>query len=203
MSRGRRLRRRLHNLRARSPHAPHLSASTLGHRRARTSSAIACLRQRITPRPGRLRSAQCSALRHSRESIRAISLFTFARRSQHPFKRRGGAPLCRGMSSRVALACVFLMSLAGKPRRRRKDASHRFLQPTFNYEHPTTVQLPSPQLALQRPPPRSSFGGFSPECLRERGVGPPFSNPAPGWVTLDGAPQASACPITFLFTLLS
>jgi hypothetical protein len=112
MSRGRRLRRRLHNLRARSPHAPHLSASTLGHRRARTSSAIACLRQRITPHPGRLRSAQCSALRHSRESFGLLRYSRLARRSQHPFKRRGYAPLCRGMSSRIALPCVFLVCLA-------------------------------------------------------------------------------------------
>jgi hypothetical protein len=112
MSRRRRLRKRLHNLRARSPHAPVFRRTRFGYCRARTSSAIACLRQRITPHPGRLRSAQCSALRQSREAFGLLRYSRLARRSQHPFKRRGYAPLYRGMSSRFALPCVFLISLA-------------------------------------------------------------------------------------------
>lgn len=43
--------------------------------------------------------------------------------------------------------------------------------------------------------------GVSPKCLQERGVGPPFGNPAPGGVTLDDVPPASACSITLRLTL--
>jgi hypothetical protein len=137
----------------------------------------------------------------SRRIVRATCSSRSLDRSQHPFERRGHAlPLPR----KEQPLCPTLRPLDapfGSPRRRRKDASHRLLQPTLRYAHPTTVQLPSPQLALQRPPPRSSSGGFSPECLRERGVGPPFGNPAPGGVTLDDVPPASARSITFLLTV--
>jgi len=78
------------------------------------------------------------------------------------FKRRGHAPLCRGMSSRFALPCALLMRLSAHLDDARKMPLTDFCNRPFYYEHPTTVQLPSPQLALQRPPPHSSSGGLTP-----------------------------------------
>jgi hypothetical protein len=134
-----------------------------------------------------------------------LVLHVRVRALQHPSRASAGTPFLMSRKEQPHRPTLpRLDAPRGPPRRRRQDASHRLLQPTFPTRAPNSDR-PTPEpaacaaaTASTQRIPRLCAKAQSPEPLREHGVGPPFGNPAPGEAALDGAAPASARCFTFL-----
>jgi len=92
-------------------------------------------------------------------------LFVHASALRTLIEQREPAPPCPGKEPPRRPTLRPLGSPRGSPRRRRKDGSHRLLQPTYDTSTRTIARLPSPQLAPRRPPPRCARS-VSPDAIR-------------------------------------